>query len=105
MSANCDSSISGQIDVEEDISIEEPPRYQVLMHDDDTTTMEFVIFVLQRVFHKSFEEARALMLRVHNQGVGNCGVFTQEIAKTKVAHTRQEARQAGYPLRCTIEKV
>ena len=71
---------------------------------DDYTSMDFVVGVLCDIFHKTPEEATAIMLAVHQQGIGQCGVYTQEIAETKVALVRQRARAAGFPLRCTMEK-
>ncbi|HTL11844.1 MAG TPA: ATP-dependent Clp protease adapter ClpS [Bdellovibrionota bacterium] len=81
----------------------EPPKYAVILHNDDYTTMEFVIEVLQRFFHKSGEEASAIMLKVHHEGRGVAGVYTFEIAETKVAQVMQHSRSRGFPLRCTAE--
>ena len=75
--------------------IKEPDRYVVLLHNDDYTSMDFVVGVLCDIFHKTPEEATAIMLAVHQQGIGQCGVYTQEIAETKVALVRQRARAAG----------
>lgn len=85
--------------------VEEPPRYMVLMHNDDYTTMDFVIDILCRVFHKNLENATAIMLEVHTKGIGQCGVYTREIAEAKVAKVRNDAQLAGFPLRCSMEKV
>lgn len=89
--------------VEEDVR--EPRRFRVLLHNDNYTTMEFVVRVLMFVFNKTESEANAIMLRVHNNGVGVCGVYTAEVAETKVTLVTQLAREAGYPLRCTMEEV
>ena len=83
---------------------QEPPRFRVLLHNDDYTTMEFVIQVLMTVFHKTESEATQIMLAVHKNGQGLCGVFTAEVAETKVVAVRQLARQGGYPLKCTMEE-
>lgn len=80
-----------------------PPLFKVLMHNDDYTTMEFVIGVLQGVFHKGTAEATRLMLQIHRQGSALCGVFPFEIAETKVDKVHRLAREAGYPLRCSLE--
>ena len=82
--------------------VKEPERYRVLLHNDDYTTMEFVVQVLCQVFHKSVDEATAIMMHVHNQGRGECGVYTYEIAETKVATVHTMARNAGFPLKCTM---
>ena len=89
--------------LEEDIR--EPRRYRVLLHNDDYTSMEFVIAVLMDIFRKNVEEATAVMLSVHERGLGQCGVYTHEIAETKVSQVRYRARQAGFPLKCTLEEV
>lgn len=82
---------------------QEPPRFRVLLHNDDYTTMEFVVEVLMRVFHKNENEATSIMLAVHNEGVGVCGVFTAEVAETKVDTVHRMAKAAGFPLRCSME--
>ena len=81
-----------------------PSLYKVLLHNDDYTTMEFVVEVLRRVFNKSFEDATMIMLNVHRSGLGVCGVFTYEIAETKVDMVHTLARERGFPLKCTMEK-
>lgn len=82
-----------------------PSMYRVLLLNDDYTPMEFVIAVLQQIFNKSAEEATAIMLHVHQSGVGVCGVFTYEVAETKVVQVVDAARRAQHPLQCTMEKV
>jgi ATP-dependent Clp protease adaptor protein ClpS len=81
-----------------------PPMYKVLMLNDDYTPMEFVVHVLERFFQKSREEATRIMLHVHRRGVGVCGVYTYEVAETKVTQVMDLARQNQHPLQCTIEK-
>ncbi|MDB5370366.1 MAG: ATP-dependent Clp protease adapter ClpS [Roseomonas sp.] len=81
-----------------------PAMYKVLMLNDDYTPMEFVVHVLERFFQKTREEATQIMLHVHRRGVGVCGVFTYEIAETKVTQVMDLARQNQHPLQCTIEK-
>jgi ATP-dependent Clp protease adaptor protein ClpS len=81
-----------------------PSMYKVLMLNDDYTPMEFVVHVLERFFNKSREEATRIMLHVHTRGVGVCGVYTYEVAETKVTQVMDLARQNQHPLQCTIEK-
>ena len=81
-----------------------PSMYKVLMLNDDYTPMEFVVDVLQHVFQKNREEATEVMLHVHQKGVGVCGVYTYEIAETKVTQTVDYARKNQHPLQCTLEK-
>ncbi|NIZ03400.1 ATP-dependent Clp protease adapter ClpS [Thalassospira lucentensis] len=81
-----------------------PAMYKVLLLNDDYTPMEFVVHVLERFFEKGREEATAIMLQVHQKGVGVCGVFTYEIAETKVNQVMDLARQNQHPLQCTLEK-
>jgi ATP-dependent Clp protease adaptor protein ClpS len=80
-----------------------PRLYKVLLHNDDFTTMDFVIDVLVRYFHKTMAEATRIMLEVHHHGLGVAGIFTYEVAETKVAQVTAEARQDGMPLRCTVD--
>ena len=84
--------------------VKRPKKFKVLLHNDDYTTMEFVINVLQTVFMKSSDEAKKIMLQVHNDGVGVCGVYTHEIAETKQAAVIRIAKDRGHPLKCTIEE-
>ena len=81
-----------------------PSNYKVLMLNDDYTPMEFVVHVLERFFQKNREEATRIMLHVHRRGVGVCGVYTYEVAETKVTQVMDLARQNQHPLQCTIEK-
>ena len=81
-----------------------PSLYKVLLLNDDYTPMEFVVYVLERFFNKSVEEATQIMLHVHQHGVGVCGVFTYEVAETKVAQVMDLARRNEHPLQCTMEK-
>jgi len=82
----------------------EPPLFKVLLHNDDYTTMEFVIMILEAVFHKSSMEATKIMLNVHNNGIGIAGVYTRDIAETKVSLVHDLANQYEHPLKCTLEK-
>lgn len=94
---------------EEDIAVKDraearrPRLYRVLLHNDDFTTMEFVVEVLMEFFRKSRAEATQIMLHVHSRGRGVCGVFAREIAETKVVQVTDRARENGHPLLCTME--
>ncbi len=81
-----------------------PSLYKGLLLNDDYTPMEFVVLVLQRFFSKGQEEATRIMLHVHHKGVGICGVYTYEVAETKVTQVMDFSRQHGHPLQCTMEK-
>jgi ATP-dependent Clp protease adaptor protein ClpS len=81
-----------------------PSLYKVLLLNDDYTPMEFVVHVLERFFSKSREEATRIMLHVHRRGVGVCGVYTYEVAETKVTQVIDFARRHEHPLQCTLEK-
>ena len=81
-----------------------PNLYRVLILNDDYTPMEFVVHVLERYFHKNRDEATRIMWHVHQKGVGVCGVFTYEVAETKVAQVMDLARQNQHPLQCRMEK-
>ena len=90
--------------VETKVKTKQPSMYKVLMLNDDYTPMEFVVHVLERFFGKAHEEAIQIMLHVHQKGVGLCGVFTYEIAETKVTQVVDYARRHQHPLQCTLEK-
>lgn len=81
-----------------------PSLYKVLMLNDDYTPMEFVVLVLQRFFRMSIEDATRVMLHVHQKGVGVCGIFSYEVAESKVSQVIDFARQNQHPLQCTLEK-
>jgi len=83
--------------------VKEPKKYKVLLHNDDYTTMDFVVEILIRVFRKNEAQATVIMLSVHNQGFGVCGVYTAEVAETKVDLVHKLAKSAGYPLKCSME--
>ncbi len=85
--------------------VAEPPLFKVLLHNDDYTTMEFVIMILENVFHKQQEEASQIMLNVHKQGIGVAGVYSRDIAETKMAMVHDMARKNEHPLKCSLEQV
>lgn len=84
--------------------VQRPPMYKVVMLNDDYTTMEFVVHVLQKFFQKSFDEATQIMLHVHHKGAGVCGLYPFEIAETKIAQVTTYARKNDYPLQCNLEE-
>jgi ATP-dependent Clp protease adaptor protein ClpS len=90
--------------VKEKPTVKRPSLYQVLLHNDDYTTMEYVVHVLMKFFHKNEVDATNVMLKVHKAGVGIAGVYPYEIAETKVVQVTEDARRHEYPLRCTMEK-
>lgn len=86
------------------VQTRKPSLYKVLLLNDDYTPMEFVVHVLQRFFRMSMEDATRVMLHVHQRGVGVCGIFTYEVAETKVTQVMDFAKQHQHPLQCTLEK-
>jgi ATP-dependent Clp protease adaptor protein ClpS len=84
--------------------LKKPPQYKVLLLNDDYTTMEFVVWILQTVFHHDEGTATGIMLHVHRHGAGVAGVYPREIAETRVSHVEALAREHEYPLRCQIEE-
>lgn len=84
--------------------LKKPPLYRVFLLNDDYTTMDFVVSVLEKVFHKQTVEATQIMLHVHKNGKGLAGTFTREIAETKIAAVHTLAREHEFPLKCTMEK-
>lgn len=95
----------GSVLTEDITETKEPRLYKVLLHNDDYTTMEFVISILETVFHKSPHDATKIMLNVHNEGVGVAGVYTREICETKISVVHQLAKKNEFPLRCSMETV
>ncbi|MCK6555905.1 ATP-dependent Clp protease adapter ClpS [Candidatus Binatia bacterium] len=84
--------------------VQKPRLFKVLLHNDDYTTMDFVVYVLQSVFHRSETDAVQIMLHVHKNGVGVAGVYAREVAETRVARVEALARDNEFPLRCTMEE-
>ncbi|MCG7600950.1 ATP-dependent Clp protease adapter ClpS [Halomonas sp. McH1-25] len=87
-----------------DPQLEEPPRYKVVLHNDDFTPMEFVVEVLQTFFHMDSEKAVQIMLAVHTQGKATCGIFPRDIAETKSHLVNEYARECQHPLLCDIDR-
>jgi ATP-dependent Clp protease adaptor protein ClpS len=92
-------------DIFADDEIKEPKRFKVLLHNDDYTTMDFVIYILKKVFNRTEGEAVQIMMNVHKNGSGICGIYTAEVAETKVIMVKNLARKEGFPLKCTMEEV
>jgi ATP-dependent Clp protease adaptor protein ClpS len=84
--------------------LQRPPLYKVLLHNDDYTSMEFVVFILQTVFDRTEADAVSIMLNVHRQGIGVAGLYTYEVAEMKVARVAQLAEANEFPLLCTFEE-
>ena len=96
--------IGGDVLTESKTKLEKPKLYKVLLHNDDFTTMEFVVFVLQYVFNRSDAEAFTIMLKVHNEGIGTAGIYPYEIANMKSEKAMNLAKAREYPLLCTVEE-
>ncbi len=92
------------VDSETEEEVKEPSMYKVLLHNDNYTSMEFVVEILLSVFNKSIEDATMIMLKVHKEGIGVSGVYTYEVAETKVDTVYTLAREREFPLKCTMEK-
>ena len=99
-----DSASEGEVLTRTDEELKEPEEYSVLLLNDDYTTMEFVVSVLMTVFRKSLPESTRIMLDVHKKGKGSVGIYSYDIAVTKINQVHQLARQNGFPLKCTMEK-
>ncbi len=84
--------------------LQEPSKYKVLLLNDDYTTMDFVVMVLMVVFHQSLEDAQKIMLNIHRNGKGLCGIYAFEVAETKVAQVSAMAEQHKFPLKCSLEE-
>ncbi len=91
--------------VEGQTELSEPPLFRVLLHNDNYTTMDFVVQVLETVFNKKPAEATQIMMNVHKKGMGVCGVYPVEVAETKVALVHHLARENNYPLKCSMEEM
>jgi ATP-dependent Clp protease adaptor protein ClpS len=99
--------LTTKVEYEFDIKTElnKPKQYKVILLNDDVSTMEFVVNILKTIFHKSKNEATKIMLNIHNQGSDICGIYSHEIAITKVAQVKYEASKANFPLKAIIEEV
>lgn len=93
-----------ETDLDTIIDIDEPDLFKVVLLNDDYTTMEFVIEILERIFSKTANDATAIMMNIHSIGKGVCGIYTYDIAETKVSRVREISKKSGFPLRAEIEK-
>src|SRR3954463_6028159 len=94
----------GELSTLEKPKVTRPPLYEVLLHNDDYTTQEFVVYVLQKFFHHDAEAAHMIMLHVHTKGIGVAGVFPRDLAETKVHLVTEFSRENEMPLRCSMRK-
>jgi len=99
-----DTDFERGVVTETEKKLKKPPLYKVLLHNDDYTTMEFVVYVLQSVFHLEPTKATQVMLHVHRKGVGVAGVYTYEVAETKVNRVHDLAKEYEFPLKCSMEE-
>ena len=97
-------STKKEYELDSELSVIEPKQYKVLLLNDDYTSMDFVVEILMNIFHKSYQEAEKIMLEVHRTDRGLCGIYTYEVAETKVTQVMDFARQHQHPLQCTMEK-
>jgi ATP-dependent Clp protease adaptor protein ClpS len=103
MSANPSVGDATLVETRSDQKVQRPRMWRVLLHNDDYTTQEFVVWVLETIFHKPHAEAFSIMLSVHRAGLGVAGVFTHDVAETKVKKTQQLAEEHEFPLLVTME--
>lgn len=98
--------MSNEIEVElnDELDLQKPKKYNVFLLNDDYSTMDFVIDVLVKIFRKSTQDATEIMLNIHNNGKGLCGIYTHEIALTKVMQVKTMAREKGFPLKAVMEE-
>ncbi len=93
-----------EFELADEVMIKHPKKYKVYILNDDYTSMDFVVDILMSVFHKSYEQAENIMLEVHKKDRGLCGVYTHEIAETKVMQVIKKAKDSGFPLKATMEE-
>jgi ATP-dependent Clp protease adaptor protein ClpS len=99
-----DHGIVPEDEVKDEQELKEPKLYRVILHNDDYTTMDFVVEVLVSIFHKPAAEATRIMLDVHKKGKGTCGVYTYDIAATKARQVHETSRAHDFPLKCSVEE-
>ncbi len=91
-------------EVEVEIELQEPEMYRVILHNDDYTSMDFVVEILMKIFKKNLQESETIMINIHEKGSAVCGIYTFEIAQTKAEQVKQLAKQNEFPLLATIER-
>ena len=96
---------AGVISKQKKEATQPPPMYQVVLLNDDYTPMEFVMMIIQEVFHKDVQTSKIIMLTVHKTGRATCGIYSRDIAATKIKQVLQHAQKAGHPLQCIMEKI
>ncbi|MDF1884470.1 ATP-dependent Clp protease adaptor ClpS [Sulfurimonas sp. SAG-AH-194-C21] len=97
-------SLSREFELLEETTLEHPKKFKVYLLNDDYTSMDFVVDILITIFHKSYEQAESVMLDIHKTQRGLCGVYTHEIAETKVIQVKKRAQTSGFPLKATMEE-
>lgn len=95
--------LDGELALDSKVDLDKPKMYRVVLHNDNYTTMDFVVDILVKIFHKPAAEATKIMLDVHKKGAGVCGVYTYDIASTRISQVHQMAKKHEYPLRCSME--
>lgn len=98
-------SLESELEVKPEKKLSEPKMYRVIMLNDHYTTMDFVVEVIMKIFHKSAAEATKIMLDIHKKGMGICGVFTYDIALTKISEVHSMAKKRQFPLKCNYEEI
>jgi len=96
--------MDGDLQIKDQTELQPPQMFRVILHNDHFTTMEFVVDILEKIFHKTAREATHIMLDVHRGGSGICGVYSYDIARTKVSQVQALARAQEFPLKCTFEE-
>jgi ATP-dependent Clp protease adaptor protein ClpS len=96
--------MDGDLQIKDQTELQPPQMFRVILHNDHFTTMEFVVDILEKIFHKNAREATRVMLDVHRGGSGICGVYSYDIARTKVSQVHALARAQEFPLKCTFEE-
>ena len=97
-------SLENDFELEEDIKVKYPKKYKVFLLNDDYTTMDFVVDILMSIFYKNYNEAETIMLDIHKNGQGLCGIYNHEIAQTKVIQVETKSKDAGFPLKAIMEQ-
>ena len=97
-------AINTELELYDEVKIKHPKKYKVFLLNDDYTSMDFVVDVLMSIFHRTYEQAEQIMLDIHKKERGLCGVYTHEIAETKVMQVRRKAKDNGFPLKAIMEE-